>query len=336
MPYSGFGRLALFTTFFTLVVLLLGAYTRLSNAGLGCPDWPGCYGQLTAPISDLQLQQAAELHPGAVVDAGKAWREMVHRYFAGSLGALILALAVLAWRNYRDPAQILLIPTLTVFVVGLQAALGMWTVTLLVQPAIVTLHLLGGMLTFSLVWWMALRQNDRVSQSVFMVRGSGLRGMTRLGILLVFAQIALGGWVSTNYAALACTDFPGCYVGQGWPAMNFAEGFQLFPELGVNYEGGHLSPEGRAAVHMTHRIGALVVFLYLVVLAFRARLGREPTLRSAGSWLFLALFLQAGLGIANVLLTLPLWLAIAHNGGAALLLMALLYMYHVTHERRAV
>jgi cytochrome c oxidase assembly protein subunit 15 len=336
MPYSWFGRLAWFTTFFTLIVLLLGAYTRLTDAGLGCPDWPGCYGHLTVPTSEAQLERAAELHPDVPVETGKAWREMIHRYFAGILGLLILTLAILAWRNHRDPAQILLIPTFTVLVVGLQAALGMWTVTLLVQPAIVTLHLLGGMLTFSLVWWMALRQNDRVSQSVFMVRGSGLRGMTRLGILLVFAQIALGGWVSTNYAALACTDFPGCYVGDPWPAMNFAEGFHLFPELGVNYEGGHLSPEGRAAVHMTHRIGALVVFLYLFVLALRARLGREPTLRAAGSWLFLALFLQVGMGIGNVLFTLPLWLAVAHNGGAALLLMALLYMNHVTHERRAV
>jgi cytochrome c oxidase assembly protein subunit 15 len=306
MPYSWFGRLAWFTTFFTLIVLLLGAYTRLTDAGLGCPDWPGCYGHLTVPTSEAQLERAAELHPDVPVETGKAWREMIHRYFAGILGLLILTLAILAWRNHRDPAQILLIPTFTVLVVGLQAALGMWTVTLLVQPAIVTLHLLGGMLTFSLVWWMALRQNDRVSQSVFMVRGSGLRGMTRLGIL------------------------------DPWPAMNFAEGFHLFPELGVNYEGGHLSPEGRAAVHMTHRIGALVVFLYLFVLALRARLGREPTLRAAGSWLFLALFLQVGMGIGNVLFTLPLWLAVAHNGGAALLLMALLYMNHVTHERRAV
>ena len=255
MSQTGFFRYSLFVTLFALIVIVVGAFVRLSDAGLGCPDWPGCYGLIDVPQTETEVALAEQAFPQRPVEAGKAWKEMLHRYLAGALGLLIL---LLAWFAHRTDFSTRFVPRLSLALVALvvfQALLGMWTVTLLVKPAIVTLHLLFGMATASLLWLSALNASeDRFASS----NKSGLGKLALLAVLVVTGQIALGGWTSTNYAALACTAFPGCYAGDAWPAMDFAEGFTLWRGLGVNYEFGVLEPDARAAVHMVHRVGALV------------------------------------------------------------------------------
>lgn len=325
-------RLAQWGTLFALVVVMLGAYTRLSDAGLGCPDWPGCYGQLDVPSSSAELDRAHQLYPDRPVEQGKAWKEMVHRYFAGTLGLLILGIAILSWMRREEPGQRLLLPFGLLLLVIFQALLGMWTVTLLVQPAVVTLHLLGGMATTSLLWWYALRQGKLMRSSLFLDHASRIRTGALVALLLVVLQIALGGWTSTNYAALACIDFPGCYPGNGWPAMDYGAAFTLFSELGVNYEGGVLNADARTAIHMVHRIGALVVTLYLGFLSWGLMRCATPTLRGMGRLLLAVLLLQVGLGISNVLFSLPLPVAVAHNGVAALLLLVVVTINHLVNR----
>ncbi len=288
---------AVLATLLAAVVVLLGAYTRLTHAGLGCPDWPGCYGFVHVPLSEAQLAHA-ELHfPDAPVEAQKGWNEMIHRYFAGALGLLILGLALHALVRRGRDSQPLKLPLLLLAVVIAQAAFGMWTVTLKLWPQVVTAHLLGGFTTLALLFLLALG----------------------LALLLVIGQIALGGWVSSNYAAVACIDLPTCH-GEWWPRMDFANGFHLTQHIGPNYLGGQLDSDARTAIHMTHRIGALCVTLVLLLLAWRLQ-------RSGLVWptalMLLGLSLQIGLGISNVLLHLPLPVAVAHNGGGALLLLSL-------------
>ncbi len=315
-------RLALLTSLLAFCVVLMGAYVRLSDAGLGCPDWPGCYGRLLVPEQDQAVTPgdnafAKPLHPA------KAWKEMIHRYLAGSLGLCILLLALLAWRHRRQPGQPRRLPALLLALVILQAALGMWTVTLLVKPAIVTAHLLGGFATFVLLLVLALRLHP--APTFFGVSlPSHLRRLVLAALLVAVAQITLGGWTSTNYAALGCSDFPQCYKGQWWPAMDFREAFTLWRGLGVNYEFGVLERDARAAIHMTHRLGALTCLLMVGWLALSLlRQKHRPTLRRFGGLTLLLLATQIGLGIGNVLGHLPLPVAVAHNGVAALLLAAL-------------
>lgn len=320
-------KVALAATLLALVVVVLGAYVRLSNAGLGCPDWPGCYGHIGAPEAEEHVVRANEAFPDRPVEAAKAWKEMVHRYVAGTLGLLILWLAVMAWRHRRQAGQPVvlpsLLPSILLALVIFQALLGMWTVTLLLYPAIVTSHLLFGLTTLSLLWWLSSRGLG--------LYGDGadpgdrwLRPLAALALLLVIAQIALGGWTSSNYAALACPDFPTCQ-GSWWPAMDFAEGFHVGHEVGVDYEGGVLDGPARTAIHVVHRIGALLVFLLLDTIAAlmlvkaRTRLVKHSALVVMG-----LLTVQVGLGIGNVLAGLPLPIAVAHNGIAALLLVAVL------------
>ncbi|GLH40853.1 COX15/CtaA family protein [Pseudomonas moraviensis] len=321
MAKPGF-RLALFATLLALVVVLLGAYTRLTHAGLGCPDWPGCYGFISVPKSEAQLAHA-ELHfPDAPVEAHKGWNEMIHRYFAGTLGLLISVLAGRAWVNRRDPGQPVKLPLFLLAVVIAQAAFGMWTVTLKLWPQVVTGHLLGGFATLSLLFLLTLRLSGVLPALTVPKR---LQYWATAGLLLVIGQIALGGWVSSNYAAVACIDFPTCH-GQWLPPADFANGFHLTQHIGPNYLGGQLDSDARTAIHLTHRIGALLVTVVLLGLAWQLKV--VGMTRLAGLVL-IALAAQITLGISNVLFHLPLPVAVAHNaGGAALLLTLVLVNYH--------
>lgn len=313
----------------TFLVIVVGAYVRLEDAGLGCPDWPGCYGQLLGvPDEAHEVLRAEQAFPGKSVDPGRAWKEMFHRYLAGTLGILILAVAVIAWRSREEIGRTPWLASALLLLVALQATLGMWTVTMLLQPVIVTLHLLGGMATFALLLWLALREIH--PQPAPAAAARALRPWAAVGLVLLVVQVALGGWVSTNYAALACADFPTCH-GEWLPAMDFENAFHVLRELGVTAAGTPLSYEALTAIHWSHRLGALVTLVYIGGLALWAL--RTPQLRTTGAALLALLLAQAGLGIANVLLRLPLVLAAAHNAGAALLLAALVMLNFTVFKR---
>lgn len=321
MAKAGF-RLALLATLLALVVVLLGAYTRLTHAGLGCPDWPGCYGFISVPKTEAQLAHAERHFPDTPVHAEKGRSEMVHRYFAGTLALVIVLLAARAWRQRALPGQPLKLPLFILLVVLAQAAFGMWTVTLKLWPQVVTGHLLGGFATLSLLFLLTLRLSGVLPALAVPRR---LQGWATAGLVLAIVQIALGGWVSSNYAAVACVDLPTCH-GQWWPPADFANGFHLTQHIGPNYLGGQLDSDARTAIHLTHRMGALVLTVVLLGLAWQLR--RVGMTRLAGL-LMLALGLQLSLGVSNVLFGLPLAVAVAHNaGGAALLLTLVLVNYH--------
>jgi cytochrome c oxidase assembly protein subunit 15 len=249
---ESFNRLALASTVLTLIVVILGAFVRLNDAGLGCPDWPGCYGHLTVPQAEESVRRAAERWestPLARADErwlAKAWKEMAHRYVAGILGLMVFALAVMAWRNRRHPRQPVKLPLFIAVLIVFQALLGMWTVTLLLKPAIVLLHLFGGLATLALLWLLYLRTRPEPPEAVARASG-GLRRLSVVALAVLVLQIGLGGWTSTNYAALACPDFPTCQ-GQWWPETDFVEGFTLWRELGVDYEFGVLEGPARTAI----------------------------------------------------------------------------------------
>jgi cytochrome c oxidase assembly protein subunit 15 len=318
MNLTLFRRLCLIATLVALCVIVMGAWVRLSHAGLGCPDWPGCYGHLTVGEAVENVDHANAAFPERPLEPDKALKEMIHRYAASGLVLLILAIAGLAWLNRRDPAQPMRLPGFLVALVVFQGLLGMWTVTLLVKPAVVTAHLVGGLATMALCWWLALRV-DRTT------RPPGERGLRRLavvGLAVLALQILLGGWVSTNYSALACPDFPTCQK-SFWPEMDFRDAFILWRGLGIDYEGGVLDHPARVAIHFVHRLGALVTALVLGFLAWRAiRSGRSRAVRTAGAALATLLVVQWILGPVMVLKALPLELATAHNGVAALLVLA--------------
>ncbi len=336
MKTSLFVRIAMVATVLALCVVMLGAYVRLSNAGLGCPDWPGCYGRLVVPSADHSVNQANQAYPDRPVEAHKAWKEMIHRYFAGTLGLMIFALSWLAWRHRRYPGQQMGTTWLLAGLVIFQALLGMWTVTLLLKPLIVMGHLLGGMATLSLLWWLTLRQGRFfVARSDSRPVLDGLAPLALTGLVILGVQIALGGWTSANYAALHCPDFPTCQ-GQWWPPMDFRDAFTLWRGTGIDYEGGVLPNDARVAIHVTHRIGALVTFVYLGWLGIRLwRLTQSPCLHRLGLLMLGLLIAQVSLGIANVVLALPLPVAVAHNGGAALLLLTLVTLNHALRPQRA-
>ncbi|MER2527770.1 MAG: COX15/CtaA family protein [Candidatus Competibacter denitrificans] len=323
-----FHRLAWVALVLTFVVVVLGAYVRLSDAGLGCPDWPGCYGQLAVPDQAHQIAEANQSYPHRPLEPAKAWKEMVHRYFAGGLGVLILSLAVLAWRKRFTRGQPVVLPLCLLALILFQAVLGMWTVTWQLKPVVVMSHLLGGLATLSLLAWLVLR-HGRYGQGATAGNDRSMRGYALLGLVLLVCQIALGGWTSANYAALACPDFPTCQ-GHWWPPTDFSEALTLWRGLGVSYEGGVLTNEARMTVHWLHRLGALVAFLYLGWLSGRLlTAGTNRAVRFAGLALAVLLIIQVALGIANVLLYLPLPVAVAHNGGAALLLLAVVTLNHL-------
>lgn len=316
----------------TLVVVVLGAFVRLSDAGLGCPDWPGCYGHLTPPSAEHHVEAANAAHPERPVEAPKAWKEMVHRYAASTLGLLIVGLATIAWRRRQEHNQPVRLPLLLVPLVLLQGALGMWTVTLLLKPLVVMLHLVGGMCILALLTLSWLRQTGWMAPT--RQASLGLRRFAVVAFVLLCLQIALGGWVSANYAAVACPDLPTCQ-GAWWPAADFGEGFRLWRGLGIDYEGGVLDHPARVAIHLAHRVGAVVVTLALLVTAWRAwaegaRAGRREW-QLLAALLVAALGLQFAIAIGMVWQAFPLGLATAHNLGAALLLLAGTAMLHGLH-----
>ena len=368
--------LALFAAVFAFGLVMFGAFVRLSNAGLSCPDWPTCYGQVTWPQHAQAVAHADAAFPDRPYEAHKAWREQVHRFLAGTLGVLVLLLALIAswrrrstllavvggavfaalgvglymrgehvWSSALAACAIALplfaairlqrpgawkICVLALAVIIFQAMLGMWTVTLLLKPVVVMGHLLGGMATFALLAYAALRFAGVAAADE---RHADLRRLVAIGVVLLVCQIALGGWTSANYAALACGYGPGSFpqcLGQWAPPTDFREGFVLWRGIGVNYEGGVLDMAARSAIQIAHRLGALVVFCYLGWLSIRtARRG----LRVCGLAIALALAGQVLLGISNVYFGLPLAVATAHNGVAALLLFTLLATLARTQRR---
>lgn len=329
-----FFRFAVFSMLFAYGVVLLGAYTRLSDAGLGCPDWPGCYGKLFAPMTAQDLHEARQFVPDKPVDVSKAWKEMAHRYVAGTLGLLILRLAALGWQlRRRNRRQQFILPAVVMILVFVQAILGMLTVTLQLKPLVVMAHLLGGLTIVGLLWWIVLRE-QRFWRPVDSPISRRLRPRALLGLVLVAGQIVLGGWTSANYAAMVCPDFPTCQ-GTWWPEMDFVDGFTLWRGLGINYEGGVLHLPAATAVHMAHRIGALITFLYVGWLALHTlRTGWQDRLARYGLLVLFVLLLQLGLGIMNVLAHLPTALAVAHNAVACLLLLSLVTLNHVVRPRK--
>lgn len=331
-----FYRLAWAALILTFVVVVLGAYVRLSDAGLGCPDWPGCYGRLLdVPNHADQIADANAAYPQRPVEPAKAWKEMIHRYCAGTLGLLVLALAVMAWRNRRQPEQPVALPLGLLALIIFQSMLGMWTVTWQLKPVVVMAHLLGGLTTLSLLAWLILGQrHDRKSvvvEATWVLRYSAL-----LGLALLVGQIALGGWTSANYAALACPDFPTCQA-RWWPPLDFREAFTLWRGLGVSYEGGVLDNNARVTIHMMHRLGAITVALYLGWLSWQLIITvRNRILQWVGSVIAALLIVQLGLGIANVVLRLPLPVAVAHTATAALLLLSLVTLNHLIRQETTV
>ena len=322
-------RIAIITTLLAACVVALGAYTRLKDAGLGCPDWPGCYGFLTVPESAHEVKIAEALFPDAPVEAEKGWPEMIHRYFASFLGLLIIIQAVLCFKYYQRSSPSAKVDRarssikLPLFLVGLvicQGLFGMWTVTLKLWPQVVSGHLLGGFATLSLLFLHVLRsfnykpENEAPEQTAQLA--SGAFKWTLFGLGLVLGQIFLGAWTAANYAALACPDFPTCQ-GTWWPEMNFSQGFNLAQSIGPNYLGGLMDSASRVAIHITHRLGALLLSVYIVWMLWQVR----NVARVAALLVLAALVLQIILGIVNVLWLIPLPVAMAHNAGGAVLLL---------------
>lgn len=316
----------------TLMVILLGAYTRLADAGLGCPDWPGCYGHLTVPNESHELAKANALYPELTVEADKAWLEMIHRYFAGCLGLLVFAIAYLGLKHRALSVGLsLALPAVIVF----QALLGMWTVTMKLMPIVVMGHLLGGFTLFSLLclsYWHVTRYPLAHRLADISV-SRGLRWLAGITALIVVAQVALGGWTSSNYAALMCTSLPIC-EGNWTQYLDFETAFELIQPKSESYEFGTLDYGARMTIHVTHRFGAMLVMLFVLALVFVLKRYRNTEFTRCAHWLLGLLVLQIALGVSNVLLSLPLAIAVAHNLGAALLLIATLRANYLLSQVR--
>jgi cytochrome c oxidase assembly protein subunit 15 len=314
----------------TFLVIVVGAYVRLADAGLGCPDWPGCYGRLTPRSAQAEIARAVAEQGGThgPVSLPKAWTEMGHRYVAGALGILVAIVAMLAWTRRISIDQSPMLATALLVLVILQALLGMWTVTLLLKPVIVMLHLAGGMTLLAMSTWLALRQfavaRGHVDRALVKVKP-----WSTVTLIVAAMQILLGGWVSANYAALACTDLPTCR-GEWWPSMDVLGAFQFRRKLGMTATGDLLSNEALIAIHMAHRIGAVITLAASLFLAHR--LLREQSSRMLGWLLAAAVCAQFGLGVLNVVLSLPLALAAAHTAGAAALLVVIVVINYFAHH----
>jgi cytochrome c oxidase assembly protein subunit 15 len=320
-------KLVWVTLFLTFDLIMFGAFTRLTDSGLGCPDWPGCYGHANPLQAHEDISAAETALPTGPVTVMKAWIEMIHRYLAMGIGVLIVAMMAISWRKWQQSGRkegkfSPLFPSLLFAFVCLQGAFGAWTVTMKLQPVIVTTHLLLGMSLLALLTWFGARLRDHppVSRS-----GSALLIPATLTAALLVIQIALGGWVSSNYAALACTDFPLCH-GELFPQMDFANGFSLWRDLGKTAQGEYLLFPALTAIHWTHRVCAFAV---VALIAWTAAKGlRVDGLRKISRWLLVVVTLQFASGISTVFLDLPLVLAVIHNGGAALLVILLAMLNH--------
>ena len=319
-------RLTLLTLFLTFDLVLFGAFTRLTDSGLGCPDWPGCYGSASPAGAAPHIEAAQIALPGGPVTHAKAWVEMIHRYLATGVGVLILTLTLLSWgarlAGRRQPGALLSPwwPTATLLWVCLQGAFGALTVTMKLFPAIVTLHLLGGLVLLALLRAQTVRHAQAQGGAGATVLSTETRRCVMIAFALLWLQIALGGWVSTHYAVLACTGFPQCQ-GSLWPVMDFRQGFTLWRELGAGPNGGYISFQALTAIHYVHRLAAYAVFVVLMALA--ARLYRLPAVRVQARWLAGLTLLQAATGLSNVVLGWPLAGAVMHTGGAAALVVVL-------------
>ena len=331
-----FRNIVITTLALTFIVVVLGAYVRLSDAGLGCPDWPGCYGKmLGVPTSQAELG-AANSNYQRPVEIDKAWKEMIHRYFAGALGILIFIISILLFKQDSQGRRHITAAVLLSGVLLFQALLGMWTVTLQLKPLIVMGHLLGGFALFNLIAWQWLRCQSFSLNGRLDVK---LLRLALIALLVLVCQIALGGWVSSNYAALACMDFPKCQQ-SWWPPMDFTNGFIIWRGLGIDYEFGILDHPARVAIHYTHRLAALVTALVIFWYAFgliKQAQQAGPVLKNIAVLMLGLLVLQVSLGISNILFKLPLFIAVMHNGVALLLLFSLvssLYMINCAQNLR--
>lgn len=315
--------LALTATLMAVTVVILGAFTRLVDAGLGCPDWPGCYGHFWAPMTEDQIAVANASFPEIPVDHSKTWPEMVHRYFASTLGLLIIGLVMIAVKHRHREAQPFKLPIFLLAFVILQGAFGAWTVTMKLLPQVVTAHLLGGFTTTMLLVLLTFRLSGwRFKKLGQLPRWKKPIKLATMTLAVVIMQIFLGGWTTSNYAALSCPDFPKCQT-QWWPEMDFISGFDVLHPVGPNYLGGTLELPARTAIHLSHRIGAIVVTVFSLALAFalwRARL----TQWALGVLVFLTI--QVSLGISNVVFSLPLTIAVLHNLFGAVLMIYLVLL----------
>jgi heme a synthase len=306
--------LTLLTLFLTFDLVLFGAFTRLTDSGLGCPDWPGCYGQASPIGAKAEIAAEQAVMPSGPVTHKKAWIEMIHRYLASGVGVLILVLAAFSWRARHAIALSPWWATATLVWVCIQGAFGALTVTMKLFPAIVTMHLLGGMILLALLQAQAVKYEQgaralRVSASA--------KNWLFAGFALLWLQIALGGWVSTNYAVLACTQFPQCQ-GVWWPPMNFAQGFEVWRELGQTGQGATIALPALTAIHVVHRMFAFLVFVVLGMAAWKLYQEKAPR---AAAWISALLLLQLITGLSNVVLGWPLLAAVSHTGGAAALVL---------------
>ncbi|MEP1217450.1 MAG: COX15/CtaA family protein [Marinobacter sp.] len=332
-------RWSLVASLLAVVVIMLGAWTRLVDAGLGCPDWPGCYGFLTVPQDEARMAIANARFPDTPVDVEKGWPEMIHRYAAGFLGLVVFGLAAFAFRHRREGLPFRLPMFIALFIV-LQGAFGMWTVTLKLWPQVVALHLLGGFTTLSMLTLLTLRlrgkqQRDAIGPVKRVTREPNrFRPWLYGGLALVVMQIALGAWTAANYAAVACTDLPTCQ-GEWWPAdMDFAHGFDVTQHVGPNYLGGQLTADGRVAIHVTHRVGAMILLAYFTVfLALLWRRTKQTPMVRHVQLVAVVLAAQIALGLANIVFHIPLSVAVAHNAMGAGLLLAVINLLWRFHQQ---
>ena len=328
MPYNK--KITLTAIVLAFIVIVFGAYVRLTDAGLGCPDWPGCYGFFGVPESSESLLEVEKTFPGQVVESGKAWREMIHRYIASTLGFLILILFGLSLSQKRKSGdhRKTRLPFYLLILVIFQGLLGMWTVTLKVHPAIVSAHLIGGLSTLSLLFFYYKKLNT-INPTI-----ERLNGFVVLGFCFLIIQILLGGWTSTNYAALGCPDLPLCY-GQIWPDnMDFKTGFLSWQSFGENYEGGLLPPPARTAIHFTHRMGAIVALFLLGSIGIKYLSHKHKPVQSAAKYFLVALIIQLMIGVVMVWTSINLSLATAHNAFAAILLLSFINLLYSIKYRQ--
>lgn len=333
-------RIIVFALLLTALVVVLGAYTRLVDAGLGCPDWPTCYGHFWVPKTDVQVEVANLRFAHAPVEHDKTWPEQTHRIVASSLGLLLITIAGMAW--YLNRRQRLAVPVkhplALVVLVICQGLFGMWTVTLLLWPQVVTAHLLGGFATLALLFLLWLRVSchewlfHHVADYHALLK---LRPLLAILLLVVLVQIFLGGWTAANYAAVACADFPKCH-NQWWPAADFTEGFNFLQQIGPNYLGGQLDNHARTAIHLAHRIGAIVTLLFCVITVMYLLQINHRGFRASAWLLLVVVFIQLALGISNIVFALPLPVAVAHNAMAAVLLLAVIYINYRMYTVRLI